>query len=132
MARPLLNRLVPAPGEGPSRARLDRGFFKARLYGRFEGDRRPRLLARVEGKQDPGYLETAKMLGESALCLAHDPRRAGFEGGVLVGNESSYTLRPEAYPADEDETARVSERAVNLGTVAPHAGYFRLWLGMRF
>lgn len=84
VARPLLNRLVPAPGEGPSRARLDRGFFKVRLYGRFEGDRRPRLLARVEGKQDPGYLETAKMLGESALCLAHDPRREGFEGGVLT------------------------------------------------
>lgn len=56
----------------------------------------------------------------------------GFEGGVLVGTESAYTLRPEAYPSDEDETTRVAERAVNLGTVAPHAGYFRLWLGMRF
>jgi short subunit dehydrogenase-like uncharacterized protein len=83
-ARALVKRFVPAQGEGPSLAELERGFFKARLYARFEGDDRPRLLARVEGKQDPGYLETAKMLGESALCLAQDPPRQGFEGGVLT------------------------------------------------
>lgn len=63
---------------------MARGFFEAGLYARLDGDDRPRLLGRVEGKQDPGYLETAKMLGESALCLARDPRRAGFEGGVLT------------------------------------------------
>ncbi len=83
-ARSLVERLLPAPGEGPSTEEMARGFFKARLYARLDGDDRPRLLGRVEGKQDPGYLETAKMLGESALCLAQDPRRAGFEGGVLT------------------------------------------------
>jgi short subunit dehydrogenase-like uncharacterized protein len=37
-----------------------------------------RVVAQVKGG-DPGYGETAKMLAESALCLAHDdlPERAG-------------------------------------------------------
>ncbi|MEO7326967.1 MAG: saccharopine dehydrogenase NADP-binding domain-containing protein, partial [Minicystis sp.] len=66
-ARALVKRLLPAQGEGPPMEELARGFFKVRLYARLDGDERPRLLGRVEGKQDPGYLETAKMLGESAL-----------------------------------------------------------------
>ncbi|MFO0757283.1 MAG: saccharopine dehydrogenase NADP-binding domain-containing protein [Byssovorax sp.] len=82
--RALLRRFVPAQGEGPTMDELTRGFFKARFYATFEGDDRARLLGRVEGKQDPGYLETAKMVGESALSLARDPKRPGFEGGVLT------------------------------------------------
>jgi short subunit dehydrogenase-like uncharacterized protein len=47
-------------------------------------ERRPSLAAYIEGRSDPGYGETSKMLGESAMCLALDPRAEGFEGGVLT------------------------------------------------
>jgi short subunit dehydrogenase-like uncharacterized protein len=83
-ARKLAARLVPAPGQGPSRAAREAGFFKLRFYGVLEGDTRATLLGRVEGKGDPGYAATARMLGESALSLAQDPPAPGFEGGVLT------------------------------------------------
>ena len=77
--RALLEKTVlPSPGEGPDREKRERGFFVVRLIGDGPEDRQ--LTARVEGHSDPGYGETAKMLGESALCLAHDALEV--EGGV--------------------------------------------------
>ena len=38
------------------------------------------LQARVTGDRDPGYGSTSKMLAESAVCLAKDPRSTG--GGI--------------------------------------------------
>jgi short subunit dehydrogenase-like uncharacterized protein len=78
--RELLERtLLPSPGEGPSKAVRDKGFFVVRHIAETTGGRR--VQARIEGKSDPGYGESAKMLGESALCLALDeaalPKRAG-------------------------------------------------------
>jgi short subunit dehydrogenase-like uncharacterized protein len=72
--RKLLQRLRQ-PGEGPSEQQRARAWFSVKL--RAQGGGRT-LLARVSGG-DPGYGETAKMLAESALCLARDqlPRRAG-------------------------------------------------------
>jgi short subunit dehydrogenase-like uncharacterized protein len=35
----------------------------------------------VAGDKDPGYGSTAKMLGESAVCLARDVDRATAPGG---------------------------------------------------
>lgn len=43
-----------------------------------------RITGRVEGKSDPGYGETAKMLSESALCLARDEASLPPGGGVLT------------------------------------------------
>ena len=40
--------------------------------------------ARVKGEQDPGYGETSKMLGESAVCLALDGADLGTPGGILT------------------------------------------------
>ena len=40
------------------------------------------VRGRVVGKADPGYGETAKMLGESALCLALDGGELGSPGGM--------------------------------------------------
>lgn len=72
--RRLLLRLVK-PGEGPDAARRERSWFSARFVG--EGGEQ-RVVVEVAGG-DPGYTETAKMLGESALCLAFDdlPPTAG-------------------------------------------------------
>ncbi|MES9807133.1 saccharopine dehydrogenase family protein [Streptomyces cinereoruber] len=56
-------------GEGPSAERRARSWFSVRFVG--EGGGR-RVFTEVSGG-DPGYDETAKMLAESALCLAFDP-----------------------------------------------------------
>ncbi|KAA6211114.1 saccharopine dehydrogenase family protein [Streptomyces filamentosus] len=56
-------------GEGPSAERRARSWFTVRFVG--EGGGR-RVFTEVSGG-DPGYDETAKMLAESALCLALDP-----------------------------------------------------------
>jgi short subunit dehydrogenase-like uncharacterized protein len=69
----LLGRI--AAGDGPSEARRAASWFAVRFVGEGGGER---VVCEVSGG-DPGYDETAKMLGESALCLAHDdlPATAG-------------------------------------------------------
>jgi saccharopine dehydrogenase (NAD+, L-glutamate forming) len=69
----LLGRLQS--GEGPTPEQREKAWFKVRFIG--EGGGR-RVVTQVSGG-DPGYGETAKMLGESAMCLAFDnlPPRAG-------------------------------------------------------
>ncbi|WMX44160.1 saccharopine dehydrogenase family protein [Streptomyces roseicoloratus] len=63
------------PGRGPSAERRARSWFSVRFVG--EGGGR-RVFTEVSGG-DPGYDETAKMLAESALCLAFDdlPKTSG-------------------------------------------------------
>jgi short subunit dehydrogenase-like uncharacterized protein len=71
--RLLMSRLPQ--GDGPSEERRDRSYFSVRFIG--EGGGRT-VYTEVRGG-DPGYTETAKMLGESALSLAFDdnPETAG-------------------------------------------------------
>lgn len=57
-----------APGEGPSPERRARSWFRVVFLGQGGGER---VITEVSGG-DPGYGETAKMLAESALCLAFD------------------------------------------------------------
>jgi short subunit dehydrogenase-like uncharacterized protein len=77
--RPLLERRLPKPGDGPSEATRKAGHWTLRLYAEGADDR---LLYRCSDHADPGYGSTAKMLGESALCLAFDPLSS--PGGVLT------------------------------------------------
>ncbi|WP_436492257.1 saccharopine dehydrogenase family protein [Actinokineospora sp. HUAS TT18] len=56
------------PGDGPSAAKRAKSWFKVRFVGTGGGKR---VVTEVAGG-DPGYDETAKMLSESALCLAFD------------------------------------------------------------
>jgi short subunit dehydrogenase-like uncharacterized protein len=79
--------VLPAPGEGPSREAIERGFFKWKVLAETEpgeGGRRVRLAGRIEGKRDPGYGATARMLGEAAMCLAHDEAELPKAAGVLT------------------------------------------------
>ncbi|MFO0579293.1 MAG: saccharopine dehydrogenase NADP-binding domain-containing protein [Polyangia bacterium] len=83
--RPLVAKRLPAPGQGPSQAEREAGLFRVRLIGQSAPDASGRVLraqARVEANGDPGYSETAKMLAESALCLALDELPA--PGGILT------------------------------------------------
>ena len=69
----LLDRMTS--GDGPDEAKRARGWFKVTFVGEAGGRR---VVTAVRGG-DPGYTETAKMLAEAALCLAHDelPQTAG-------------------------------------------------------
>lgn len=59
---------LKASGEGPPAERRAKSWFQVRFVAT-AGDRT--VVTRVSGG-DPGYDETAKMLGESAMCLARD------------------------------------------------------------
>ena len=86
--RDLLLRLRQS-GEGPSEAQRASGWFQCTFVGEADGQH---VTTQVSGG-DPGYTETAVMLGETALSLAQDddlPDVAGvlttaqaFEGGAL-------------------------------------------------
>ncbi|MCH0563539.1 MULTISPECIES: trans-acting enoyl reductase family protein [unclassified Streptomyces] len=80
------------PGEGPDAEKRARSWFTVRFVG--EGGGR-RVLTEVSGG-DPGYGETAKMLAESALCLALDdlPPTAGqVTTAVAMGDTLVERLR---------------------------------------
>ncbi|WP_199434920.1 saccharopine dehydrogenase family protein [Qaidamihabitans albus] len=66
-AREALGRLR-RPGAGPSPARRAKSWFQVRFVGEGGGKR---VVTEFAGG-DPGYDETARMLAESALCLALD------------------------------------------------------------
>ena len=69
-----------SPGEGPSEEKRARSFFRSRFVAEAPGLEQ-KLITEVSGG-DPGYGETAKMLAESALCLAFDEVEIG--GGQVT------------------------------------------------
>lgn len=75
--RSLLERVLPKAGEGPDEETRARSRFDVTFLGR--GADGSEVVTRVAGG-DPGYDETARMLGEAALSLAFDdgPDDAGI------------------------------------------------------
>src|SRR5699024_4494404 len=78
----VLDRILPAPGAGPSRRTRERGHFCIDTFTVTETGRRYRARFAAEG--DPGYAATAVMLGEAALALAADGERLPDRAGVLT------------------------------------------------
>ena len=74
---PLRNALLrlKRPGDGPSEQQRARSWFRIQFVAEAGGET---IETQVSGG-DPGYDETARILGESALCLAFDdlPDRGG-------------------------------------------------------
>jgi short subunit dehydrogenase-like uncharacterized protein len=75
----LIERLVPQPGEGPSPAAQEKGFYDLRFFGRTDSGKT--LRVKVTGDRDPGYGSTAKMLGQAAACLVQDIAKSDCPGG---------------------------------------------------
>ena len=75
MRSTVVKRMIPAPGQGPSRQQRENGYFDLRLFGKTENGEV--LRARVAGDRDPGYGSTSKMLSESALCLSENHLAVG-------------------------------------------------------
>ena len=68
----------PKPGEGPSRAERDAGFYDVLFVG--TDAQSQQLRVGVTGDRDPGYGSTSKMIAEAAVCLLQDA--SGTPGGV--------------------------------------------------
>ncbi len=80
--RAVLDRVLPDPGEGPSEAARERGYFRLEIHARTSGG--AQYVCRVAAQGDPGYKATSVMLGESGLCLAFDGDRLPARAGVLT------------------------------------------------
>lgn len=78
--RKVLDRVLPAPGEGPDEEKRVNGRFRMEVVATTTSG--ARYATTVAAQADPGYNGTAIMLGQSALCLAEDDLTS--EGGVLT------------------------------------------------
>src|SRR5829696_5601738 len=80
--RMVLDRVLPAAGDGPSEEARRKGFFRVDVHS--ETTSGARYVAKVSMKGDPGYAATSVMMGESALCLALDRDKLPDRAGVLT------------------------------------------------
>lgn len=80
--RQVLDRVLPKPGEGPSAATRQKGWFRHDLEATTTTG--ARYTGRVAASGDPGYAATAVILGESVLCLALDGDRLPDRAGSLT------------------------------------------------
>ncbi len=76
----MIDKRLPAPGEGPNKAAREAGFYNLKFFITLEDD--TSAIGKVTGDKDPGYGSTSKMLAESAICLAKDDIPNG--GGLLT------------------------------------------------
>lgn len=72
---PMASDKGPAPGEGPSRAEREAGFYEIDFIAEMPGGQR--LTCTVTGDRDPGYGSTCKMISEAAICLIRDVTGTG-------------------------------------------------------
>ncbi len=76
--------ILPSAGEGPSKLERENGYFNVTLIGKgkTKSGQVYKVKGSIYGDKDPGYSGTARMLGESAVCLALDndllPKRYGI------------------------------------------------------
>jgi short subunit dehydrogenase-like uncharacterized protein len=105
-SRALLDRVLPAPGSGPSERTLERGRFSVEVVAGTTSGARYRTT--VGAEKDPGYYGTAVMLGESGLALALDelPAVAGvLTPMVALGEALAVRLRRQDFVV---ETVRLA------------------------
>lgn len=81
-----LSRFVfPDPGEGPTRERIEDGYFTVRVLGRGTATEGPFVVeSRIGADLDPGYGATARMVGEAAMCLVYGRIDSPVAGGILT------------------------------------------------
>jgi len=106
--RLVLDRLLPAPGEGPSEQVRDNGRFRIEVTaGTTDG---PRYRTTIAADRDFGYGGTAVMLGESALALAAG-ERLGAAGVVTpmvaLGEVLPERLRSRGFEVTTEEAPEV-------------------------
>lgn len=98
--RGLVDRVLPAPGEGPSEQQRAAGSFRTRTLTVTTTGRRYEAVFGAD--LDPGYGGTAVMLGQAALALALDgdrlPERAGsLTPATAIGDVLVERLRDQGF-----------------------------------
>ena len=81
----LVKPFLPKPGEGPSESVQENGWFDCKFI--VEADDGTKSVFNMNGKGDPGYKVTSKLVSECALCLIEDQDTlpGGSEyGGILT------------------------------------------------
>ena len=80
----LFRKLFTKPGNGPDKKTRDEGWFESIFVVKTETDNKYKF--RLFGDGDPGYKSTAKLICESALCIAlnFDQITKNNSGGVLT------------------------------------------------
>ena len=71
----LIEKIIPAPGEGPSEDSQQNGFYDLRFWGETPSGKH--ITVKVTGDRDPGYGSTAKILAQAGLCLAKEAEKSG-------------------------------------------------------
>jgi len=81
--RYLVRKFLPKPSEGPSRKNMKEA--KCHVYFTAQTVSNRNIAAKVTFNGDPGYQETAKMIGECAVLLSSGKHQdAPLKGGVLT------------------------------------------------
>jgi short subunit dehydrogenase-like uncharacterized protein len=81
----LVKPFLPKPGEGPSESVQENGWFDCKFI--VEAEDGTKSVFNMNGKGDPGYKVTSKLVSECALCLIEDQDTlpGGSEyGGILT------------------------------------------------
>lgn len=79
---PLVERILPKSGTGPSSRVRERGYYRLETYTTTTTG--ARYVARMEQRGDPGYQATSVLLGECGLALALDRDKLPDLHGVLT------------------------------------------------
>ncbi|KAI8874085.1 hypothetical protein GQ42DRAFT_175966 [Ramicandelaber brevisporus] len=86
LGRWILNRILPAPGEGPSDKRITKGSYKgvfiAEKKSEQAGEAPLKIRGHVVAASDPGYGETVRYVCESALCVLNKRTELPLQAGV--------------------------------------------------
>ena len=77
----LVKPFLPKPGEGPSEAVQENGWFDCKFI--VETEDGIKSVFNMSGKGDPGYKVTSKLVSECALCLLED--EGSLPGGPEYG-----------------------------------------------
>ena len=98
--RPILDRVMPSPGEGPSEKARENGHFRTRTHTRTTTG--AHYVATIAAQGDPGYKATAVMLAEASLALALDADTLPDAAGVLtpataIGSRLAQRLRDAGF-----------------------------------
>ena len=97
---------APKPGEGPSKAEREAGFYDLLFVG-IDADGR-QVRGSVYGDKDPGYGSTSKIIAETAICLvkeATDVAGGIWVPGAALGDRLVTRLADHAGLTFKDETA---------------------------
>jgi len=94
IVRNLLFKVLPQPGQGPDRKSIENGSFSLQAVAvckpRSPAEKPRKVYAHIEGKRDPGFGATCRMLLESAVTIALHKKDLinelpdGISGGILT------------------------------------------------